>query len=233
VAAAAPGFRLTARNAPAVAAICRRLDGLPLALELAAPWIKLLTPDELLARLDHPLDLLVEGPRDLPARQRTLRAALRWSCELLTPESRALLGRLSVFAGSAPAEAVQRVCAAAGPLPGGALPHLAALANHSLVTRVSGDGEPRVSMLESVRAYGHELLEVAGETDATARAHMEHYADLAVRARDGLEGPARTAWLELLARERHNLRAAMGWAVERCPACAGPRRALAEALAQA
>jgi predicted ATPase len=233
VEAAAPGFRLTRGNAPAVAAICRRLDGLPLALELAAPWIKLLTPDELLSRLDHPLELLVDGPRDLPERQRTLRDALRWSCGLLAPEPRALLRRLSVFAASAPADAVQRVCDAAGPLPGGALPHLAALANHSLVECFSRDGtEPRVSVLESVRAYGRELLEAAGEADATSRAHLEHYADLAVMARGGLEGPARASWLERLRRERHNLRAALGWAVEHGPACAGPRRAVAEALAQ-
>jgi predicted ATPase/DNA-binding XRE family transcriptional regulator len=233
VEATAPGFQLTAGNAPAVAAICRRLDGLPLALELAAPWIKLLTPDELLSRLDQPLELLVDGPRDLPERQRTLRDALRWSCGLLAPEPRALLRRLSVFAVSAPADAVQRVCEAAGPLPGGALPHLAALANHSLVECVARDGtEPRVTMLESVRAYGRELLEDAGEADATARAHLEHYADLAVQARQGLAGPTRASWLDRLRRERHNLRAALGWAVEHSPACAGPRAAVAEALAQ-
>jgi predicted ATPase/DNA-binding XRE family transcriptional regulator len=234
VEAAVAGFRLTAGNAPAVAAICRRLDGLPLALELAAPWIKLLTPDELLSRLDRPLELLVDGPRDLPERQRTLRDALRWSCGLLAPESRALLRRLSVFAASAPADAVERVCEAAGPLPGGALPHLAALANHSLIECVPRDGtEARVSMLESVRAYGRELLEDAGEAEATARAHLEHYADLAVRVRAELEGPARASWLDRLGRERHNLRAALGWAVEHSPACAGPRRAVAEALARA
>jgi predicted ATPase len=233
VEAAAPGFRLTAGNARAVAAICRRLDGLPLALELAAPWIKLLTPDELLSRLDHRLDLLVDGPRDLPERQRTLRDALHWSCVLLAPEPRALLRRLSVFAASAPADAVHRVCEAAGPLPGGALPHLAALANQSLVECASRDGtELRVSMLESVRAYGRELLEAAGEADVTGRAHLEHYADLAVRARDGLDGPARASWLERLRRERRNLRAALGWAIEHCPAGAGPREAVAEALAQ-
>jgi predicted ATPase/DNA-binding XRE family transcriptional regulator len=234
VEAAAPGFRLSEANTPAVAEICRRLDGLPLALELAAPWIKLLTPDELLSRLDDRLELLVDGPRDLPERQRTMRDALRWSGELLAPEPRALLRRLSVFAGGAPADALRRVCEAAGPLPGGPLPHLAALVNHSLVQCGSLDGtEPRIAMLENVRAYGRELLRAAGEVDATAWAHLAHYAELAAAARDGIEGPARASWFDRLAREHDNLGAALGWAAQHGQACSGPRAAVAEALAQA
>jgi predicted ATPase len=125
--AVAPSFRLSADNAGAVAAVCRRLGGLPLALELAAAWIRLLSPSELLLRLDHQLELLVDGPRDLPERQRTLRATLRWSCGLLPPEAAALLRRLSMFAGTAPLDMLEIVCQEAGRLSGGVLRHLAVL----------------------------------------------------------------------------------------------------------
>jgi predicted ATPase len=230
-AAAAPGFELTADNAGAVAAICRRLDGLPLALELAAPWVRLLPPRELLARLDHRLELLVDGPRDLPERQRALRTALRWSSDLLAPEQRALLRRLSVFAGSAPLDALEDVCQAAGPLPGGALRGLAALADHGLVRRV-GDHpvEPRVTVLETVREFGRELLEEAGELVVTARAHLDRYTCLAAEARTALAGPEQAAWLERLTSEHDNVRAALRWAAECGPAETGLR--LAAALQQ-
>ncbi len=212
--AAVPGFRLNAQNAPAVAAVCRRLDGLPLALELAAPWLKLLGPSDLLDRLDRRLELLVTGSRDLPDRQRTLRATLDWSCGLLDEAPRALLRRLSVFAGSAPLDGLERVCQSAGALPGGVLPHLAVLLQHSLVHRQEAAGEPRVMMLETVREYGRELLLAAGELEATGQAHLEHYADLAARARREIKGPARQSWLEVLRREHDNVRAALGWAAE-------------------
>jgi predicted ATPase/DNA-binding XRE family transcriptional regulator len=214
----APGFRLTAENAGAVAAVCRCLDGLPLAIELAAPWIRLLTPDGLRERLDRRLELLVDGPRDLPERQRTLRAALAWSCELLPPEPHALLRRLSVFAGSAPMDLVEDVCQAAGPLPSGTLRHLATLVDHSLVQRLQPDaGELRVTLLESVREFGRELLAEAGETESTALAHLEAYAEVAERAGDSdKERP----WREL-----DNVRAALGWAVEHGRTGAGLRLA--------
>jgi predicted ATPase/DNA-binding XRE family transcriptional regulator/Tfp pilus assembly protein PilF len=226
VGAAAPAFRLTARNAAAVAAICRRLDGLPLALELAAPWMKLLPPQDLLTRLDRRLDLLVAGPRDLPERQRTMRAALSWSCELLEPGARALLRRLSQFPASAPLSALECVCEAAGPLDGGVLHHLAALGDHCLVLRLSPDGvEPRVTMLESIREFGRELLVEAGELEVTARAHLAHYVDLAVQARRELRGRAQAAWLARLRREHDNVRAALGWAADRGETEAGLRLA--------
>jgi predicted ATPase/transcriptional regulator with XRE-family HTH domain len=226
--AAMASFRLTEENAPAVAAICRRLDGLPLALELAAPWLKLLTPDQLLARLDHRLELLVEGPRDLPERQRTLRAALDWSCDLLDEEARALLRRLSVFASSAPLEEMESVCQAAGSLPGGVLPHLGALVEHSLVQRQeAARGEPRMTMLESVREYAREELEAAGELEVTARAHLEHYSRLAARARGEIRGPGQASWLERLRREHDNVRAALAWAGKRGDTEAGLRLATA------
>jgi predicted ATPase/DNA-binding XRE family transcriptional regulator len=228
VGAAAPEFRLTARNAAAVAAICRRLDGLPLALELAAPWIKLLPPADLLTRLDRRLDLLVAGPRDLPERQRTMRAALSWSCELLEPGARALLRRLSLFPGSAPLSALECVCEAAGPLEGGVLHHLAALGDHCLVLRLSPDGvEPRVTMLESIRECGRELLVQAGELDITARAHLLHYVALAGQAHRELRGRAQAAWLARLRREHDNVRTALGWAADHGETEAGLRLAAA------
>jgi predicted ATPase/DNA-binding XRE family transcriptional regulator len=224
--AAAAGFRLGPENADAVAAICRRLEGLPMALELAAPWIRLLTPVQLRERLDRRLDLLVEGPRDLPERQRTLRGALAWSCELLEPPSLALLRRLSVFAGGAPLEALERVCQAAGALPGGVLRHLAVLVDHSLVRRQDvADGEARVTMLESVREYGRELLAAEGELGTTALAHLEHYAAQAERSRDQLRGKGQEAWLERLRRDHGNVRAALGWAEGHGHAEAGLRLA--------
>lgn len=213
-AAAAPGFRLTSENARSVAAICRRLDGLPLALELAAPWIKVLAVDELLELLDHRLEVLVDGPRDLPERQRAMRATLGWSCELLDPGSRALLRRLSVFAGGAPPSALETVCEAAGALPDGVLRHLGVLANHNLVQRhESPDEEPRLSMLESVREYAGELLTAAGEREPTAGAHLMHYADLALLAEPEIRGPAQASWIRRLRGEYDNLRAALEWAV--------------------
>jgi predicted ATPase len=225
-AAARPSFRLTAENASSVAAICRRLDGLPLALELAAPWVRLLTPREILERLDRQLELLVDGPRDLPERQRTMRTTLAWSCELLAAEPRALLRRLSVFRGGAPLDALDRVCQASGALRGGVLPHLAVLVDHGLVGRhEASGGEPRVTMLESVREYGAELLAAAGEEDATALARLEHCASLAALADRELRTGAQASWLERLRRELDNIRASLGWAVERGERDAGLRLA--------
>jgi len=213
--AAAPDFRLTAGNAGAVASICRRLDGLPLALELAAPWLKLLTPREVLERLDRRLELLVDGPRDLPERQRTMRAALSWSCELLAPAPLALLRRLTVFAGSAPVDGREQVCDASEAWAGGrgVLPNLAVLADHSLVRRLSVDPEePRVTLLESVREFGQELLVAAGEEEAAADAHLDHYVAMAERAAGEMRGPAQSVWLERLRREHDNMTAALDWA---------------------
>src|SRR5437660_6124984 len=225
-AAADPGFEVDDRNAAAVAAICRRLDGLPLALELAAPWVRLLSPEQFLPRLDRRLDLLVHGSVDLPDRHRTLRAALAWSCELLAPGPLALLRRLSVFVGGAPLDGVQRVCQAAGALPGSLLHHLAVLADHNLVQRVeAGDGEPTVTMLESVLEYGRELLLAAGEMEATATSHLEHYAEVAARSRDEIRSRGQEPWLRRLRREHDNVRAALAWAVERGQVDAGLRLA--------
>jgi predicted ATPase/transcriptional regulator with XRE-family HTH domain len=211
--ASAPGFGLTAANEAHVRAISRQLDGLPLSLELAAPWIRLLTPEQLLGRLDRRLELLVEGPRDRPERQRTLRAALDWSCELLEPEAVTLLRRLSVFREGAPLAGLESVCQAAGPLRSGVMRLLMVLAEHSLVHGQDAvGGGPRVAMLESVREYGWELLGAAGELEATAAAHLEYYVELAGQAGPDAGGGVRASWLERLAQEHDNVRAALSWA---------------------
>jgi len=211
--AATPEFGITAANAADVVHICRRLDGLPLALELAAPWARLLNPGALLDRIEGRLGLLVDGPRDLPRRQQSLRATLAWSCDLLSPGQRSLLGRLSVFAGSAPVDAVEVVGRAAGELPDAVLPLLGTLADHSLVLRdAHGPERDRVTMLETVREYGRELLDAAGETEATLRAHAEYYAALAARGGPELDGPRQVEWLRRFDVELDNVRAALRWA---------------------
>lgn len=209
--AARPGFELTAANATEVAAICRRLGGLPLALELAAPWVRLLTPSEILGQLDRQLELLVGGSRDLPVRQRSMRATLAWSCDLLDAEAIALLRRLSVFRGGAPLDALADVAA----LPGGVMPHLATLVDHGLVTRPeAAAGEPRVVLLETVREYGTELLAAAGEQTTTALAHLAYYTGLALRFDREVRTAAQAAWLARIRRERDNVRAALDRAVD-------------------
>jgi predicted ATPase/DNA-binding XRE family transcriptional regulator len=169
--AALPDLTLTPEDLVAVTDICRRLDGLPLAIEPAAARVTLLPPTALLARLERRLPLLVGGARDLPARQRTLRDALAWSDELLSTEERTLFQRLSVFAGGATLEAAVAVCAGEND-EADALGWLQALVEHHLVQRTDGtDGAPRVGMLETVREYAWERLRDAGEREAIARAH--------------------------------------------------------------
>jgi predicted ATPase/DNA-binding XRE family transcriptional regulator len=186
--AAAPGFELTADNAQTVAAICRRLDGLPLAIELAARWLRLHTLEELLARADDPLSLLVSGPRDLPPRQRSLRDTLRWSCDLLDPSELALFRRLSVLPGAATLPEVLAIYGAAGPPPDDPLDVLAGLAEKSLVICESGGGGTRVRMLQTVRAYGLELLAASGDCEAANGTVATHVHRAGVpRPRDGVK----------------------------------------------
>jgi len=213
--AVAPDFALTPANAAAVAAICRRLDGLPLAIELAAARVTLLSPEALLARLDHRLPMLVGGARDLPERQQTLHAAIGWSYDLLHAGERALFRRLSVFAGGATLDAVEAVCGAGGELEGDALEWLAALVDKNLLRREEGpSGEPRVGLLETIREYGREQLAANGELEATGRAHTAYYLTLVETAQPEIVGPRQQAWLERLEREHDNLRAALRWASE-------------------
>jgi predicted ATPase/DNA-binding XRE family transcriptional regulator len=170
--AAAPELRLGDAEAPAIAGICAALDGLPLALELAAPWVRMLSPEALDAQLrERRLDLLAQGAQDLPEHQRTMRDTLRRSYELLSEEERALFRRLSVFDGSPTLSAVRAVYEAAGPLDGELLQLAAGLLDVHLVRRDRRSDELRFGMLETTRAFGRELLRAAGETEATSRAH--------------------------------------------------------------
>jgi predicted ATPase/DNA-binding CsgD family transcriptional regulator len=211
-----PDFALTPDNAPAVAAICRRLDGLPLAIELAAGRLPLLPPAALLTRLDHALALLGGGPRDAPERQRTLRATLDWSYHLLDDGEQALLQRLTVFAGGwtlAAAEAIARVDDGdrAAVLDG-----LASLLDKSLIREAdAGDTESRFTMLETVREYARERLASSGEADTLARRHAEWFLALAEEANRALTGSDQPTWASRLEREHDNLRAALQWAIER------------------
>jgi predicted ATPase/class 3 adenylate cyclase len=211
-------FALTAANATAVAAICARLDGLPLALELAAARVRILAPAALLARLEHRLGLLTGGARDAPARQRTLRAALDWSYDLLSVEEQTLFRRLGVFAGGFTLEAVAEVCATppGRPLDAlDALDSLDSLVAKSLARPVEAAGaEPRFAVLESVREYALELLTAGGEEPAARRRHAAYYLALAERAEPALAGPDQGSWLDRLEQEHDNLRAALAWASE-------------------
>jgi predicted ATPase/serine/threonine protein kinase len=209
-AAGRPDFALTQKNASAVVEICRRLDGLPLAIELAAARVKVLPPGELLARIERPLELLTGGARDLPERQQTLRQAIQWSYDLLALPEQRLFRRLSVFAGGCTLVAVEAVCDTREDLGVGVLNGVASLVDNSLlVQRVSEDIEPRFIMLETFREYGREQLLEHGEAAATERAHAAYM--LVVAEEETLEmSPAeREAWLRGCDVEHDNFRAAI------------------------
>ena len=215
-----PTFRLTAANAAAVTAICARLDGLPLAIELAAVHVKLLPPPTLLAQLDQSLRVLVGGARDLPPRQQTMRATIAWSYDLLAADEQALFRHLSVFAGGCTLEAAEAVCtgADAGAVP--VLEGLGSLLDKSLLWQAEGaDGTPRLGMLETVRAYGRELLGESGAADTVLRRHAGWILGLVERGEPALTGPDQLAWLDRLDAELDNIRAALGWALQ--PGVAG------------
>jgi predicted ATPase/DNA-binding CsgD family transcriptional regulator len=212
-AAVRPGFALTAENAAAVAAICRALDGLPLAIELAAARTKVLSPQALLARLEHRLALLTGGARDAPARQRTLRDAIAWSHGLLTAEERALFRRLAVFVDGFTLEAAEAVAGGAGG--GDVLDGVSSLVDKGLLHPAGHpDQEPRFAMLETIRAYALEQLAESGEEAVARDAHLGHFLALAERAEPELTGPDQIAWLDRLEVEHHNLGAALAWASE-------------------
>jgi predicted ATPase/DNA-binding CsgD family transcriptional regulator len=211
--AAQPDFALTQSNAPAVAAICARLDGLPLAIELAAARIRALSPEALLARLAFRLRLLTGGARDLPARQRTLRDTIAWSEGLLDDPARILFRRLAVFAGAWNLAAAEAISA---PDDGDALDGLALLVDHSLMRQdVGADGDSRYTMLEAIREYALEQLAASGEEDATRERHAAYYLALAEATDPALFGRDHGVRLDQLERELDNFRSAFGWFVVR------------------
>jgi predicted ATPase len=214
--AAKPDFRLTGENAPVVAEICARLDGLPLGIQLAAARLRLLSPRAILERFRRRLRLLKGGTQDAPARQKTLREAIGWSYDLLGAEERLLFGRLSVFAGGCTLEAAEAVCDLGEDLTEEVLDLLASLMDKSLLNRAeTEDGEGRFWMLETVREYALERLEANREQKEARHGHAVYYLALAKDARPELTGPRQTEWFGRLESEHDNLRAALSWSLER------------------
>jgi predicted ATPase/serine/threonine protein kinase len=203
-------FRLTAENAAAVVELCRRLDGLPLAIELAAARVKLLPPAMLLARLESRLSLLTGGARDLPERHQTLRRTIDWSYELLGAAERKLFARLSVFAGGCTLEAAEAVCNAQEDLEIELMDGIASLVDKSLLRQVSSDdAEPRISMLETIREYASERLNDLGDKEVTGRAHAAYFLILAEEGFGSMDLAQRQCWTQVCEVERNNVRAAM------------------------
>jgi predicted ATPase len=212
---ARPDFQLTPADAPAVAAICRRLDGLPLAIELAAARVKIFSPAALLSRLDHALPVLAGGSVDLPARQRTLRAAIEWSCTLLGTAEQAMFRRLTVFSGGWTVEAADEVIRPDEDLGLDLFDGLSALVDHSLVRALpdDGSGETRFDMLQLIREYGAERLGETADAEVVGRRHAEWILGIAEQAAEALESDANPLWLDRMTREHDNLRAALRWAI--------------------
>ena len=224
--AAQPAFGLTTTNARAIVEVCTQLDGLPLAIELMAARARLLPPEELRARLDQRLTLLGDGPRDLPVRHQSLRAALASSYDLLDADAQALFRRVGVFADGWTLEAAEALHQALRSTEqGSGVPRdpqhsqsvivmLTTLVEHSLVMqRPLADRAPRFALLETIREYAAEQLAADGETDAARRAHARYFLQLAERARPELHSPQQVAWLDHLEAEHANLRAALEWAL--------------------
>jgi predicted ATPase/DNA-binding winged helix-turn-helix (wHTH) protein len=218
-----PDFAITDENALAVAEICVRLDGLPLAIELAAARMKLLSPRALLARLARRLEWLQTGPRNAPPRHQTLRHAMAWSYELLEGHEQARFRHLAVFVGGCTLEAAAMVCQAVhdpaagleATREGAAIEGIASLVDKSLLHPEEGvHGEPRFRMLETVREFGLECLVACGEAQAVQRAHASYYLALAETAEAQLNGPDQTVWLDRLEAEHDNFRAVLRWAEE-------------------
>lgn len=217
-----PSFRLTESNTAEVAAICSKLDGLPLAIELAAARVRVLGPKEILDRLDRRLDLLTGGTRDQPARQQTLRGAIDWSHDLLTAAEQSLFCRASVFVGGWSLEAMEAVCGPSVGIETGPLETLTSLIEQNLVQRVPGQ-DSRYSMLETIREYARERLDERGEAAEIAARHAAFYVALAERAAPELEGGLQEPWLDRLALDLDNLRASIRWAVDHGDADLGLR----------
>ena len=206
-----PDFQLTNENAPAVVEICYRLDGLPLAIELAAARVRLLPPEALLARLSNSLKLLTGGPRDVAERQQTLRGAIDWSYRLLDPDERAFFAHLGVFAGST-LNAIESICDPEGDFD--VLGTVESLVEKSLLRQEEGtDGELRFVMLQTVREYAREKLEQGGRAQDVSRRHAGYYLAIAERTQAEFAGKGQVSWLDRLEEESDNLRTALEWAL--------------------
>lgn len=205
-----PAFELNADNSLVIAEICLQLDGLPLALELAAARIKILPPKQLLARLSNRLKLLIGGAQDLPERQKTLRNTIEWSYDLLTAIEKKLIARLAIFVGSFDAAAAQSVCYFDLP----ETPNLEALAEKSLIQVIQSEGALRFKMLGTIREYLLEHLSKGGEAQMVKQLHAQYFRDIAEEAETKLIGAEQTSWFRRLKLEEDNLRAALSWVHE-------------------
>src|SRR6266567_114543 len=213
--AAHSAFVMTGENATAIAAICQQLDGLPLAIELAAGRSKLFTPQALLSRLRNRLKLLVGGAQDLPLRQQTLRGTIAWSYDLLGQDEKTLFRRLAVFVGGCTLEAAEAVCTAQGDLLIDVLEAVAALVDKSLLRQeTQADGQPRLLMLETIREYALERLAASGEAEAVQRQHAIFFLRFSEEAEPQIRGAEHFLWRTRLEVEHDNLRAALRWTLE-------------------
>ena len=208
-----PDFAVTNENAPAIAGICERVDGLPLAIELAAARIKLFSPQALLSRLETSLTALGSGARDLPGRQQTLRGAIDWSYDMLDENHRRLLNRFSVFARGAHLEQAEPVCGPASEVGGDVLSGLDELADHSLLRRQPDFAEPRLLMLQVIREFASERLEQSGESEEIRNRHADAFCSLATAASANLFGADQKMWLDRFELDHDNFRAALDWCV--------------------
>jgi predicted ATPase/DNA-binding CsgD family transcriptional regulator len=210
------GFQLTDENARDIAAICTQLEGVPLAIELAAEQSKWLSPKILLSRLKHPLEVLVGRRRDAPERQQTLLKTLEWNDDMLSLDEQTLFRRLAVFAGGCSLQALEAVSTSLGELSISVLDGVQALVDTSLVQYdVSDDGESHLSLLEMIRLYALEQLKESGKLELVRDAHAAYYLALAKETGSDMAGADRTAWQEMLEREKDNLQAARKWLLKR------------------
>jgi predicted ATPase/class 3 adenylate cyclase len=227
-----PDFQVTNANAPAVAEICARLDGLPLAIELAAARVKLFPPQDLLTRLGQRLPLLTSSLRDVPARQQTLRKTIQWSYDLLAPQEQHLFRRVSVFAGGCTLQAIEALSASLGSASTSVLDDVASLIDKNLLQQTAQEGEDvRLTMLETIREYGLEALETSRETEMARQAHAAYYLAMAGEAAQRFKNSQQAEWLERLEREHDNLRSTLWWTLE--PAQAESRLEMALRLGDA
>jgi len=224
-----PHFEITDDNAPAISQICARLDGLPLAIELAAARCKLLSPQAMLARLDSRLTTLTSGSRDAPMRQQTLRRTLDWSFHLLDDGEKQLFARLAVFQGGRSLEAIEAVCQP--DLPVDVFDGLTALVDKNLIqSKQMPDGEPRFVMLETIHEYARERLAESGEAQLIRKRYAEYFVELAERAEPELRRAEHHRWSQVLERELNNLRAVLAWSLNEGELTLGLRLAGALAL---